>query len=67
MGFGGGRGGRGGPRQLSSLQSYDKPSTWQPTSVTYILIGAIRLLLMRHLRDKRIMLAAWAVVKVQLN
>lgn len=39
----------------------------QPTSVTYILMWAIRLLLMRHLRDKRIMLAAQAMVEVQLN
>lgn len=57
----------GGTRQLSRLQSYDKSSTWQPTSVTYILICAIRLVLMRHLRDKRIMPAAQAVVKVQSN
>lgn len=39
----------------------------QPTSVTYILMWAIRLLLMRHLRDKRIMPAAQAMVEVQLN
>lgn len=59
--------GVGGTGQLSSLQSYDKSSTWQPTSLTYILICAIRLLLMRRLRDKRITLTARAVVKVQLN
>lgn len=60
----------GGPGPTKA--SVQRSKLWQvfyqqPTSVTYILMWAIRLLLMRHLRDKRIMFAAQAMVEVQLN